>query len=81
MRISCSNCLYLKRWSDEMYVFCAMNRFRKLIKISTNEVKEDGVIEFYRRRVFRSAYTCPTFVSMDDEEEETDGASSLQAVS
>jgi len=80
MQISCSNCLHLKRWSDEMYVFCAMNRFRKFIKISRNEVKEDGVIEFYRRRLFRSAYTCPTFVSMEDEEERKERPASLQAL-
>ena len=69
MQLSCSNCLHLKKWSDKMYVFCDMNRLGKFIKISTNEVKENGAIEFYRRRLFRSAFTCPAFVSMEDDEE------------
>jgi len=69
MQRSCSNCLHLKRWSDEMYVFCDTNRLRKFIKLSRNEVKENGAIEFYRRRLFRSAFTCPAFVNMEDDEE------------
>ena len=69
MQLSCCSCLHLKRWSDEMYVFCDMNRLGKFIKISRNEVMGNGAIEFYRRRLFRSAYTCPAFVSMEDDEE------------
>ena len=69
MQVNCGNCLHLKKLCDDMYVYCDMNRLGKFIRISKKEVRENGAIQFYRRRLFRSAFTCPIFVSMEDEEE------------
>ncbi len=69
MTISCSHCFHLKRLSDGTHVFCDVNRLGKFVRVLSKEIREDGVIEFGHRRIFRSAFTCPTFDSMDDESE------------
>ncbi len=69
MTIDCSNCFHLKRLSDGMYVFCRMNRLGKFIRLSPKEVRENGAIGLFHRKLFKSAHTCSTFVSMEDEEE------------
>ncbi len=79
MQVNCSYCLHLKRLSDDMYVFCDLNKLGKFIRISKRELKENGTIEFSRRRLFRSAYTCPTFVSMEDDEGEKERSLCLQS--
>ena len=79
MQVNCGNCLHLKKLSDEMYVYCDMNRLGRFVRISKKELKENGAVQFYRRRLFRSAFTCPIFVSMEDEEEMKTGILSAQS--
>ncbi len=50
-----------------MMVFCKKNRFEKVVNVRKSEIKKDGTIGLGNRRPFRSAWTCPAFVTMQDE--------------
>ena len=52
-----------------MVLFCKKNKFQKLVKIWGSEIKSDGTIRLKNRKAFRLAWTCPAFLTMEDEKE------------
>ncbi len=67
MRVSCIDCLYLRKVPDQMMLFCKKNNFQKFVKVRESEISKDGTIRLKDRRAFRLAWTCPAFVTMEDE--------------
>jgi hypothetical protein len=66
MHVSCKNCLHFKKVAGEMLVFCKMNRLPQFCEISSHELRENGIIELSRRKLFSFAEACPVFVNMED---------------
>ena len=72
MRVSCADCLHLKKAVGEMFVFCKVNKFPRF-QILRGEVCDEGLIKLVHRKLFDFAKACPMFVNMADEEGSTEG--------
>jgi hypothetical protein len=68
MQVRCTNCFHLKKVPGKMTVFCKMEKLPEFFHVSRAEFTKKGVIRLAHRKIFDIAKSCPTFVSMDDEE-------------